>query len=445
MRAVILVPRRADNGPRDRTWEWIRAWWELHLPELEIYEGHHDDGLFSRSIAVNRAAAAAGAWDVAMLIDADVFCHPPNAREALERALETGDRLVLPFDRRHNLGPAGSEAIMAGDRGSWRRYIARTYTDMCSSAVAVPRALYDQVGGFDEQFRGWGFEDNAFAAAAETFGAPLERIPGELWHLYHPTAPEGKKGTPSYQANRARRDLYDAALGDRATMARLIAGESVRAPNYRANENIPRILHRTVPETTSAQVEAWWQRFGELHPGWLLRTYRDPLNPREWPLTGRHWKLCRTGAQKAGLIRLEALYREGGVYVDSDCEPYRSLEPLLSARAFAGWEDARCVPDAVLGAEPEHPAIKACLELAIERLNGRAGPAERFTWQTGAGVTTAILPGRPDVLLLPPGSFYPYHYKEPERRDEDHAAAQPWAFLAHHWAGSWLDRNRNAA
>ena len=47
-------------------------------------------------------------------------------------------------------------------------------------------------------------------------------------------------------------------------------------------------------------------------------------------------------------------------------------------------------------------------------------------------------PGRSDVLLFPPGTLYPYHYKEKQRRSEDHATAQPWAFMAHHWAGSWL-------
>jgi hypothetical protein len=59
-------------------------------------------------------------------------------------------------------------------------------------------------------------------------------------------------------------------------------------------------------------------------------------------------------------------------------------------------------------------------------------------WLSGPGVTTAALPGRGDVLLLPPGSFYPYHYSEKEaRRGEDHASEQPWAFGAHHWHHSW--------
>jgi hypothetical protein len=50
--------------------------------------------------------------------------------------------------------------------------------------------------------------------------------------------------------------------------------------------------------------------------------------------------------------------------------------------------------------------------------------------------------GRPDVLLLPPGSFYPYHYSEMERRGDPHHEQQPWAFGAHHWHGSWLPEER---
>jgi mannosyltransferase OCH1-like enzyme len=129
---------------------------------------------------------------------------------------------------------------------------------------------------------------------------------------------------------------------------------------------------------------------------------------------------------------LEALYHYGGIYVDSDCEPYRSLEPLLGAHCFAAWEDRNTVPDAVIGAEPEHPVILEAIKLALKELPHGA-------WRSGPGVTTALLPNRPDVLLLPPGSFYPYHYTEKGRKLDAHKVDQPWAFMAHHWAGSWLD------
>jgi len=159
-------------------------------------------------------------------------------------------------------------------------------------------------------------------------------------------------------------------------------------------------------------------------------TFRDPIDPAGFPVTAPHWDRCRRGAQRAGLIRLEALYLLGGVYVDSDVEPYRPLDSLLGLPAFAAWEDAKVVPDAVLGAEPVHPAIGECLVKAIERI--AQGP-----WASGPGVTTEVLPGRADVLLLPPGSFYEVHYKQKDRLDQP---PKPWEFARHHWHASWLPK-----
>lgn len=445
-RVVILVPRRDGVAERDALWAWCRSWWQANQPGWEIFEGHHDEGLFNRSAAVNRAAAYADwqqarPWDVAVIIDSDVICDPGRVREGIARAIDTG-RMVLPFDHRFDLNRQGSARIMDGYQGSWRPYVHRTYTDMVSSVVIVARRLWDDVGGFDEGFVGWGFEDNAFAAACETFsGAPVLRMPGELWHLWHPTATEGKRGTPTHDRNRRRADRYLAARGDRAATRRL---RDLAAPAFEHRPTgIPRILHRTVPVETSPDVERWWAGWRDvLGDTWELRTHRDPLDPADWPETAHAWPHVQNGAQLADLVRLEALLRWGGVYVDSDVEAYRSLEPLLPLSAFAAWEDARTVPNAVLGAVPGHPAIRECLALAVDRVLAQRG-GEADVWRAGPGVTTEVLPGRDDVLVLPPGTFYPYHYTEAKtERGRDHRKAQPWAFGAHHWAGSWLPEGK---
>jgi mannosyltransferase OCH1-like enzyme len=226
--------------------------------------------------------------------------------------------------------------------------------------------------------------------------------------------------------------MYARALGDQDATRALAEGRTWQPPQATRVELIPRILHRTVPTETTAQVETWWARFGELHPDWELRTYRDPLDPAEWPLTAHAWDSCTSGAQRAGLIRLEALYRFGGIYVDSDCEPFQSLEPLLACHAFAAWEDELVIPDAVLGAEPEHPVIRTAISLAIARIGQGA-------WASGPGVTTELFTGRPDILLLPPGSFYDVHYRDPRRQRKMQQEPSPWTFLRHHYAGSWLE------
>jgi mannosyltransferase OCH1-like enzyme len=194
---------------------------------------------------------------------------------------------------------------------------------------------------------------------------------------------------------------------------------------------IPRILHRTVPAAVDPVVEGYWDGLARLHPGWEMRTWRDPLDRADFPLTHAAWDRCGSGAQRAGLIRLEVLWTIGGVYVDSDVEGVRSLDPLLVLDGFSAWEQPGITPDAVLGAVPAHPAIWLCLEMALTNL-------ERGAWHSGPGVTTAILPGRPDWSVLPQEAFYPYYFTEPERRGEDFSQL-PGCYLVHHWAGSWLN------
>jgi len=86
---VILVPRREDGGHRDKLWAHCKALWIERHPDWEIYEGHHNDGPFNRSAAVNLAAEMAGDWDVALIIDSDVITAPDSVEDAVKLAYST--------------------------------------------------------------------------------------------------------------------------------------------------------------------------------------------------------------------------------------------------------------------------------------------------------------------------------------------------------------------
>lgn len=193
---------------------------------------------------------------------------------------------------------------------------------------------------------------------------------------------------------------------------------------------IPRRLVRTVPTTTTAEVEAFWAHTLDLHPGWETVTHRDPIDPTLFPLTSPHWAACSSGAQLAGLIRLEDLYHHGGIYLDSDMQMFRPLDTLLEHRAFAAWEDGSVIPDAVLGFEAHHPALTAMISDAITLLPHGA-------WESGPGVTTRNLQGRNDVTLLPPVTFYPVHYLDKGELDSFNPEDHPEAFGMHRWHASW--------
>jgi hypothetical protein len=239
MRIVMLVPRRADGAVRDRNWAWIRDHWTAGLPEVEIVTGDHDDGPFNRSAAINAAARAAGDWDLAVIADADSFCGTDQLRRAINTAVRTGMHTIAFSDFRYLSQKMTDRIVLDGFNGDWNPGIEWTLKIGCSSLLAVPRAVWDAAGGFDEGFIGWGEEDIAFSIACQTMcparyiaqpgGDHLQlrlgfhRLEGDCWHLWHPKQDTNDPKLPGYQANVARRERYVAAAHDPKAMRALLA------------------------------------------------------------------------------------------------------------------------------------------------------------------------------------------------------------------------------
>ncbi len=207
MKVAVFVPRRADGGRRDQVWAFVRARWESEHPTWAIHEGHHDEGPFNRSAAVNSAATAAGDWDVAVITDSDSFAGVDQVDRCVAQVSRTG-RIGFAYDRFCYLNRPGSDLVMDGHRGAWEPHVEWTMTGTCSSLVVVRRDLWDRVGGFDEGFIGWGMEDVAFSVCCQVLGGPPVRSPGPVWHLWHePSHANGN--TPTYHANVARLKRYE--------------------------------------------------------------------------------------------------------------------------------------------------------------------------------------------------------------------------------------------
>jgi len=411
-RVAVLVPWRLSDPHRERLWTFCKAWWLERHPDWPIFEAPGPVGLFNRAAAVNQAARQAGDWDVALVLDTDVIVNPEAVNEAVHRASTTG-RLIITHSRRVDLTRNGTEKVLAGYRGPWTRrpIMDRAWDVSESSCIAVPRTLFDAVGGFDERFAGWGYEDTAFVIACERT-AGFEKLPGDVFHLWHERPRDAQPDSPSRRAN-------------------LALLEAIKRGDDGDDGLIPRIFHRTLPEAVDPQIEEWWEQRMALHSGWEFRTYRDPIDPSLFPQTSPLWSRCETGAQKADLIRLEALAQWGGVYVDADCRPLGSHEPLRCCPAYAAWEDETTIPNAVMGAVPAHPAILEALDRSI------AGVKRRWkTYDTGVAVTTAVFRGRDDMVILPPGSFYPHHYLAKNQAGLNNG---PWSVEEHTWAHSWGD------
>lgn len=223
--AAIIVPRRRDHGWRDDLWSHVHA--HLAADRWRVCEGHHteDEGPFSRAIAVNRAADAA--WetgaDVVVVMDSDTIVSHHQIRSAVQIARATGT-VAFGFYRYAALDEAGTRLILGGYDGDWEPFVAYEFVLTASSCLAVRRDLWDRVGGFDQRFVGWGWEDVAFSLACQTLGDGMHRVGGTAWHLWHESAvAAGDDRHPLWRANRDLCRPYQAAEGNPEAMAAVIA------------------------------------------------------------------------------------------------------------------------------------------------------------------------------------------------------------------------------
>lgn len=97
---------------------------------------------------------------------------------------------------------------------------------------------------------------------------------------------------------------------------------------------------------------ASWRRF---FPGWEIKRWDESnYDVRTVPYTAQAYDM-RKYAFVSDYARFDILYREGGVYLDTDVEVIRSFDHIIEHGAFMGMEGTLVNPGLGIGTPPGHP------------------------------------------------------------------------------------------
>jgi FkbM family methyltransferase len=193
-----------------------------------------------------------------------------------------------------------------------------------------------------------------------------------------------------------------------------------------------KILHFTVPAKLTPVNVKMIALARELHPTWEVKVWQDPMQPDGYPLE-RYWSKANSGAQLSDLLRLDVLYKWGGVYLDADMRLLKPLDELASHFEFFFASHEGTAPiNAIIGARKGHPAIRAVIdELLLNEPDWTQPPDVT----TGPDIFVRTLRWDKTATALPREIFFGYGPLATQQR-KNHRQA----FGEHLWEFSWRDR-----
>lgn len=189
---------------------------------------------------------------------------------------------------------------------------------------------------------------------------------------------------------------------------------------------IPKIIHIVWLGKNTHPYVPFYKKWAELHPDWQIMFWNDEYIP-----TSKNKDVIKSRkhfSSKSNIVRLEVVEKYGGVYVDTDVEPIKNLEPLLeNIEAFVGYQLVNeKVCNAVFGATPHHPWLKTLLETLP------AYQEQEPPW--GSVHMGEALKKHRDVTIFQPEVFYPFLWDEPQKSRGPFGEK---TYARHLWARSW--------
>ena len=221
MTVAVIIPASGTDPARQSALSHVLALYREFFPDWQIVIAADSGQPFSRARAINGAVRTLDC-DMLVFNDGDSLVEPANISRMVRDAEAPG--LVFGYTRYRRLNQAATEnlksfvlAFVQPDHFfEWQMLNSGS-----NGCAAIRRDCFNEVGGLDENFQGWGYEDLAFDVICEAHW-PSRRIAGDLIHLWHPTAEDTHPELTKQNEIRYWHQ-YAPKFGDREALRALVA------------------------------------------------------------------------------------------------------------------------------------------------------------------------------------------------------------------------------
>ena len=146
------------------------------------------------------------------------------------------------------------------------------------------------------------------------------------------------------------------------------------------------------------------------------------------------------------VVRLFALYTEGGIYMDTDVEVLKPLDRFLHHIAFSGFEDEERISTGIMASEKGAIWAKENLDIYnskhFVREDGSLDITTNVTTITNYMLAKGLKPN--NTFQDFPGliTIYPKDFFCPKSHKTGNIHLTQNTYTIHHFAGSWVKKNK---
>ena len=211
-------------------------------------------------------------------------------------------------------------------------------------------------------------------------------------------------------------------------------------------EKIPKLIHQIwLGGELPHQYKKWADSWLQFNPDWKYRLWTDvDVENGMVPCENRGvFNRIRSVGQKSDYLRYHILNEFGGIYVDTDFECLKSLDPLLYLDFYTGvgFPGEVELYIGLIATIPHHP-IMGHIVSSIDPKQGR-GWLDIFN-STGSYFFTrkfleVVKKDTEGVVAFPTDFFYPFPNNF-RKTGNPYSYVKPCSFAIHHWEVSWLNK-----
>jgi mannosyltransferase OCH1-like enzyme len=175
--------------------------------------------------------------------------------------------------------------------------------------------------------------------------------------------------------------------------------------------------------------------WGKKLPDYKLKLWNEENSPMNHPFVIAAYNAGKY-AFVADYVRLYALSKEGGIYLDTDMLVLKPFDDLLNQSCFVGFQKFNSIAAGIIGTVANHPYINKLLE-TYTKINFNLANIEQIA--IPIIMTDVAKQIDYNIKSYSPKYFYPFPFEDSiENPNSYRKFIKPESYTVHLWEASWL-------